>query len=75
MADLYNLDIHDISEDIHKREANSPEINIKTHYEKLDIAQTKKVFYLCFTLPEEQIPVPDMKLKELLKEIENAESL
>ncbi len=75
MADLYNLDIHDISEDIHKREANSPEINIKTHYEKLDIAQSKKVFYLCFTLPEEQIPVPDMKLKELLKEIENAESL
>lgn len=75
MADLYNLDIHDISEDIHKREANPPEINIKTHYEKLDIAESKKVFYLCFTLPEKQIPIPDLKLKELLKEIENTESL
>jgi tRNA (guanine-N7-)-methyltransferase len=74
MADLYDLDIQDSSEDVHSRTQNPPEINIITHYEKLDIADSKQVYYLRFVLPEKQIPLPDPKLQELLKQIENAES-
>ncbi len=73
IADLYSLSIEDDSEDIYGRSGNSPEISIKTHYEKLDIAETKKVYYLRFTLPDEKIPADNRKLQELLKQIEKAE--
>ncbi|HEY4934937.1 MAG TPA: tRNA (guanosine(46)-N7)-methyltransferase TrmB [Puia sp.] len=75
MADLYDLDIQDVSENVHARTDNSPEINITTHYEKLDIADSKQVYYLRFSLPEKQIPLTDPKLQELLKQIENTELL
>ena len=75
MADLYDLNILDSSEDVHARSDNPAEMNIITHYEKLDIAASKQVFYLRFTLPEKQIPLPDPKLQELLKQIEKAEML
>ena len=74
MADIYELDIQDVSEDIHARTENPPEINIITHYEKLDIAESKQVYYIRFVLPEKQIPLTNPKLQELLKQIENAES-
>jgi tRNA (guanine-N7-)-methyltransferase len=70
IADLYCLDILDSSEDLYARTDNPSEILIKTHYEKLDIAETKKVYYMRFTLPEKPIPPPDIKLQELLKQIE-----
>jgi tRNA (guanine-N7-)-methyltransferase len=75
MADIYELDIQEVSEDVHARTENPPEINIITHYEKLDIADSKHVYYLRFALPAKQIPLPDPKLQELLKQIENVESL
>jgi tRNA (guanine-N7-)-methyltransferase len=73
MTQLYDLDVQDITEDVYAREENLPEISIKTHYEKLDIAESKKVYYLRFSLPEEKIPPPDIKLQQLLKQIEKAE--
>src|SRR5450631_1204581 len=75
MTDLYTLHIQDASEDVYARASNPPEISIKTHYEKLDIAESKKVYYLRFTLSNKQIPPPDIRLQELLKEFEKAESL
>ncbi len=75
IADIFELDIQEVSEDVHARNENPPEINIITHYEKLDIADSKQVYYLRFALPAKQIPLPDPKLQELLKQIENAESL
>jgi len=75
IADIYELNILDISEDLYARTENPAEIHIKTHYEKLDIAASKQVYYMKFILPENQIPIPDPKLQELLKQIENAESL
>jgi tRNA (guanine-N7-)-methyltransferase len=54
MTDLYELDVQDASDDVYAREENLPEISIKTHYEKLDIAESKKVFYLRFTLSEKE---------------------
>lgn len=35
-------------------QASEPELlNIKTHYEGLDIAQSGKIFYVCFSLPDQ----------------------
>jgi tRNA (guanine-N7-)-methyltransferase len=45
-----------------------PELNIKTHYESLDIAGSNRIHYICFTLPEGPLPDLDVKLKEVLKE-------
>jgi len=73
MADLYELDIQESTEDVYNRKENAPEIFIKTHYEKLDIAQSKQVYYLRFSLPEKPIPPPDIQLQELLKQIEKVE--
>jgi tRNA (guanine-N7-)-methyltransferase len=70
IADLYSIEILDSSEDIYSRAGNAAEINIKTHYEKLDIAESRKVFYLKFSLPEKQIEQPGADLQELLKSIE-----
>src|SRR5579863_619671 len=75
VADLYGIKILDSSEDIYARAHNPPEMNIKTHYEKLDIAASKKIYYLKFSLPETQIPIPDLKFQQLLKQIENAEQV
>jgi tRNA (guanine-N7-)-methyltransferase len=62
---LYNLNlIKDIS-DVHNGN-ESAELSIITHYEKLDIAKSKKVFYLCFSLPEKIIDA-DEQLDNFLK--------
>jgi tRNA (guanine-N7-)-methyltransferase len=75
IADLYDMEIMDDSENVYLRNENPEEIYIKTHYEKLDIAESRKVFYLKFALPEKEIPKPDPKLQELLKHIEKTERL
>jgi tRNA (guanine-N7-)-methyltransferase len=49
---------------------HKPELDIKTHYEGLDIANSKKIFYLQFRLAGE-IPDLDEQLQESLKQIEN----
>jgi tRNA (guanine-N7-)-methyltransferase len=71
IIDLYNLPVHAQLEDLHAQSDISPELSIRTHYEALDIAQSKKIFYLSFTLPEEPLAVIDGALNQLLKEIEN----
>jgi tRNA (guanine-N7-)-methyltransferase len=48
--------------------AMKEELKIRTHYEGLDIAQSNRVHYLCFTLPEDALPDLDTQLKEKLKE-------
>jgi tRNA (guanine-N7-)-methyltransferase len=75
VADLYGINILDSSEDIYARPENPAEMHIKTHYEKLDIAASNKIYYLKLSLPEKQIPIPDLKLQQLLKHIENAEQI
>ncbi len=49
-------------------EIKSAELDIRTHYESLDIASSKKIHYLKFTLPE-NIPVDaDKKIKEIAEQ-------
>ena len=50
--------ISDIN-NIYDQKTISPELKIKTHYEKLDIAKSNRIFYLCFSLPEKIIDADD----------------
>lgn len=66
VIELYGLKtITDIN-DLYKNEMITEELKIKTHYESLDIAQSNKVFYLCFALPE-IINDTDEKLNTTIK--------
>jgi tRNA (guanine-N7-)-methyltransferase len=59
-------DYHDVY-----AQATEPELlQIKTHYEGLDIAQSGKIFYLQFALPAAELPIHDEQLKQWVVETE-----
>lgn len=63
---MYGLHLLEDSNDAYAMEYISEELKIKTHYESLDIAGSKKIHYLKFTLPDEIIDLD----KQLQQEIE-----
>jgi len=70
VIDLYKLTMIFDTSDVYKQETVSLELNIKTHYENLDIAKSKRIFYLCFSLPDNIIDKDD-ELDKILKEQAN----
>lgn len=66
VAELYGLNIVVDNNNVYAQPEIIAELKIKTHYESLDIAQSKKIHYLKFTLPAE-IKNIDKQLQELLK--------
>lgn len=66
VAGLYNLTILEDSDDIYAGNDVKAELKIKTHYESLDIAQSKKIHYLKFSLPSD-IKNMDEQLQQILK--------
>ncbi len=48
---MYGLTILEDSADVYAEKVVVPELKIKTHYESLDIAGSKKIHYLKFSLP------------------------
>ena len=67
VIELHNLTVLFDDDDVHTNAQEVlPELNIKTHYESLDIAKSNKIFYLCFFLPEHIIHLDD-KLDNILK--------
>jgi tRNA (guanine-N7-)-methyltransferase len=69
VIDLYKLHLVEDSDDIHAGPLKQ-ELQIRTHYEGLDIAGSNRVHYLCFTLPAGPLPSLDARLKELVMESE-----
>jgi tRNA (guanine-N7-)-methyltransferase len=63
---LYNLKLNLDIDDVYKQEQLPLELSIKTYYETLDIAKSKKIFYTCFSLPEKIIDADD-ELDNFLK--------
>ncbi|HRX95228.1 MAG TPA: tRNA (guanosine(46)-N7)-methyltransferase TrmB [Chitinophagaceae bacterium] len=53
VIEMYNCILHRESDDVYKEDTVSEELQIKTHYESLDIAESNRIFYLCFSLPQE----------------------
>lgn len=66
VIELYSLNLIIDKQNIHDENNIAPELLIKTHYEKLDIAKSNSIFYLCFSLPE-KIMDKDDELEEMLK--------
>lgn len=66
---LYNLTLHTEADDVQTQLPDHQELAIKTHYEGLDIAQSKRVHYLCFSLTGDLDNADkDNELKQSLKE-------
>jgi tRNA (guanine-N7-)-methyltransferase len=69
VIDMYGCNLHKDIDDVYAEPGIPKELQIKTHYEALDIAQSNKVFYLCFSLPE-YLPSKEMDavLQQYLKD-------
>ena len=66
VAELYGVTIVEESDNVYAEPTVKEELKIKTHYESLDIAQSKKIHYLKFTLPLSLKNIDD-ELQEILK--------
>lgn len=69
VARLYDLELHHVMDNVYADAQRNPVLNIQTHYEKMDIAQSRRTHYICFSLPD-IFPDRDEVLKLTL--IENA---
>ncbi len=71
---MYNCHIISDIDDVYALHHIPAELSIKTHYERLDIAQSNRIHYLSFTLPPSLDGVEkDAVLKEAIKyELEQA---
>jgi len=67
VIELCKLPLLEDSDDIHAGPVK-PELSIRTHYEGLDIAQSRRVHYLCFALPREPLPAVDELLRQKVQE-------
>jgi tRNA (guanine-N7-)-methyltransferase len=65
VAAMYGLQIVEDTANVYGQKEVAAELQIKTHYESLDIAGSKTIHYLKFTLPN-TIPDLDSKLQEEL---------
>ena len=68
VLELYGCILHTDNEHVFNGNEVSPELQIKTHYESLDIAGSSRVHYLCFSLPSVLADTSkDLLLKEKIK--------
>lgn len=72
VAAMYDLIITEDSDNVYAAGNVKEELRIKTHYESLDIAQSRKIHYLKFSLPA-VIKNQDEQLQEILKHEEQLE--
>jgi tRNA (guanine-N7-)-methyltransferase len=71
VIELYGLQLLEDNADIHATPGPlKEELKIITHYESLDIAQSRRVHYLCFALPAGELPDHDEYLLTRIKEEE-----
>ena len=68
---LYELKLHTDFDNLYQQPELSPELQIKTHYEGLDIAGSNRIHYLCFSLNKQVLPTDkDVLLKQWVFENE-----
>jgi len=68
VIEMYGCILHTDQDHVYNTPDIPNELNIKTHYESLDIAGSNRIHYLCFSLPL-QLPgkEKDEELKQLMK--------
>lgn len=67
VIDFYGLLLLEDLDNVYAIENLPAELAIQTHYEKLDIAKSNRIFYLCFSLPA-LLEDKDKKFASMLKE-------
>ncbi|HWJ26753.1 MAG TPA: tRNA (guanosine(46)-N7)-methyltransferase TrmB [Flavisolibacter sp.] len=69
VIEMYGCTLHHDLDNVYAGSIISADLQIKTHYESLDIAQSNRIHYLCFSLPE-QLPSKDLDaaLQQSLKD-------
>lgn len=68
VLNMYQCNVLTDIDDLYKLEDRSEDLQLKTHYEALDIAQSSRIHYLCFTLPGVLAgSEKDLELKEVIK--------
>ena len=70
VIDLYGLKLIDSSDNVYAQDPLGPELQIRTYYEGLDIANSKRIYYICFSLPPAPLPQIDHILQEQTREHE-----
>jgi tRNA (guanine-N7-)-methyltransferase len=70
VINFHDLDLLEDKDDVYRNTTVGDVLKIKTYYESLDIAKSKKIHYLQFRLPEELLKENDEQLKELIIEQE-----
>jgi len=66
VVELFGCNLHSDFSDVYRQENITGELQIKTHYESMDIAGSNRIHYLCFSLPAH---LPGKERDELLKEL------
>ena len=65
---MYSCSMHTDYDDLYLQQNIGEELKIKTHYESLDISGSNRIYYLCFSLPDQMAALEkDDELKQLLK--------
>ena len=65
VIEMYGLERVKDLEDVYSRQGIDEVLQIKTHYESLDISGSNKIYYLSFRLPA-TIPDRDEELRQLI---------
>lgn len=73
VIELFDLFLVETINDIYANKESNPALTIKTHYESLDIAQSKRIHYLQFKLTTPLTNLNDNQLQEILKNEEKAD--
>jgi tRNA (guanine-N7-)-methyltransferase len=72
VIELYHLQLHAVFSDLYQQQNLNAELQIKTHYESLDIAKSNRIHYLCFSAGRTALPLEkDALLKQWVFENEN----
>lgn len=72
VIEMYGLPLHESNDNVYAHANIKDELKIKTYYESLDIAQSKRIHYICFSLTEKPLPDLDDILHKRIKEDEPA---
>lgn len=71
VIEVFELNVLQNVEDVYAHAQSDERLLIKTHYERLDIAGSKRIHYLEFALPAVTLPNKDEELKQIIVEEES----
>jgi len=71
VIELYGCSLVKDYNDVYAQATEPELLQIKTHYEGLDIAQSGKIFYVQFRMSDQMLPIHDEQLKQWVVETES----